>query len=313
MDTKVFRFLERFRLYHKFTDFLKSVKLKKSGVSFYEIGEFFVDELKNDNLIERSNNVAFNFTLAIFPAVIFLFTLIPYFPIDNLSYHIMSFLRDLMPESVYQESISTIDDILSRPRGDLLSFGFVLALYLATNGTLALMRAFNRTYQTSENRGFIKIRLIAVSLTFIMAISLVLCILFLIVGQQVINFLIENGILQADYLYYLILATRFTIIFVFFQLTISLIYFIAPSVKERWHFFSPGSVLATIACLGTSFLFSFYINNFGTYNKLYGSIGALIAIMIWFSIMSLVLLIGFELNVSIERAKLANRSKDTEM
>jgi membrane protein len=224
----------------------------------------------------------------------------------------MSFLHDVMPESVYQESISTIEDILSKPRGGLLSFGFILAVYLATNGTLALMRAFNRTYQTSENRGYFKTRIIAFLLTFMMAISLLLCIVFLIIGQQIINFLIANGILEADYLYYLILFIRFTVIFIFFQLTISLIYFVAPAVKERWHFFSPGSIFATFSCLAITFAFSFYINNFGTYNKLYGSIGALIAIMIWFSIMSLILLIGFELNVSIERAKLAVLQREEE-
>jgi membrane protein len=307
MENKILNYLKNYRPFQRFLILLKRIKLKKSGVSLYQIGQFFIEELRNDSLFERANNVAFNFTLAIFPAIIFLFTMIPYIPVDNLSYHIMSFLHDVMPESVYQESITTIEDIVNKPRGGLLSFGFILAIYLSTNGTLSLMRAFNRTYQTNENRGYFKTRFIAFFLTLMLTISLVLCIVFLIVGQQIINFLIANGILEADYLYYLILASRFTVIFIFFQLTISLIYFIAPSVKERWHFFSPGSILATLSCLAISFAFSYYINNFGTYNKLYGSIGALIAVMIWFSLMSFVLLIGFELNVSIERAKIAQR------
>jgi membrane protein len=283
--------------------FLKRKKLKRSGVSYFKLIQIFFDELSDHNLIERANNVAFQFTLAIFPAIIFLFTLIPYLPIENLNQEVMSLMEEIMPPSVFEVAESTIFDILSKSRGDLLSVGFIFALYFATNGTSALMTAFNQTYRTKDSRGFIKAKAIAIGLTFLLAFVLVASILLLIVAQQIIYFLEEFGIINDAFEVYIFVGLRFMVIFFLFQIAISVIYYWAPAIHKKWHFFNPGSILATFLCLAASFGFSFYINNFGTYNKLYGSIGALIAIMIWFSFLSLFLIIGLELNVSLEKAK----------
>ncbi len=287
----------------KFLRFLKRTKLKKSGVSYFNLLQIFIEEVRDQNIIERANNVAFHFTLAIFPAIIFLFTLIPELPIDNLTEQVMMFLEDTIPGSVFQEVEVTIEDIISKSRGGLLSIGFILALFFATNGTTALMNSFNRTYKTKDSRGFIRSKLIALGLTFLLAFVLFSAIVLLIVAQQGITFLESKGLFNRDLEIYVFIILRFLVIFFLFQMAISLIYYIAPAVKEKWHFFNPGSILATFLCLAASFGFSFYINNFGTYNKLYGSIGALIAIMIWFSFLSLFLIVGLELNVSLDHAK----------
>ncbi len=287
----------------KFIRFLKRKKLKKSGVSYYNLFQIFVEEVRDQNIVERANNVAFHFTLAIFPAIIFLFTLIPELPVDNLTEQVMLFLEDTIPYSVFQEVEVTIEDILSKSRGGLLSIGFILALFFATNGTSALMNSFNRTYKTKDSRGFIRSKLIAVGLTFLLAFVLFSAIVLLIVAQQGITFLESKGLFNRDFEIYVFVVLRLLVVFFLFQMAISLIYYIAPAVQEKWHFFNPGSILATFLCLAASFGFSFYINNFGTYNKLYGSIGALIAIMIWFSFLSLFLIVGLELNVSLDHAK----------
>lgn len=286
---------------------LKQFHLPKSQVSLYTLILLFISELRDEHLIERANNVAFSFTLAIFPSIIFLFTLIPYIPIDNLQGQILDLLHQVMPEMVFQQASSTIVDIISKPRGGLLSVGFFMALIFATNGTWAMMKAFNRTYKMVEKRGFIKSRLIATGLTFMLAFVLVLAIALLIIGQQIIYWLMNVGILKGDFIYYLILGLRLVVIFVVFQLATSCIYYFGPAVKDRWHFFNPGSVVATLLSLAVSFGFSYYINNFGTYNKLYGSIGALIAIMIWFSFLSIFLMVGLEINVSLDKAKRLRR------
>tara|TARA_R110002012_G_scaffold296032_2_gene492993 strand:+ start:46440 stop:47345 length:906 start_codon:yes stop_codon:yes gene_type:complete len=283
--------------------FLKRKRLKRSGVSYFNLIKIFIDELSDHNLIERANNVAFQFTLAIFPAIIFLFTLIPYLPIENLNQEVMGLLEETMPQSVFEVAQSTIDDILSKSRGDLLSVGFIFALYFATNGTSALMTAFNQTYRTKDSRGFIKAKAIAIGLTFLLAFVLVASIVLLIVAQQAIYILEDFGIISDSFEVYIFIGLRFLVIFFLFQIAISVIYYWAPAIHKRWHFFNPGSILATFLSLAASFGFSFYVNNFGTYNKLYGSIGALIAIMIWFSFLSLFLIIGLELNVSLEKAK----------
>src|SRR5690606_15202398 len=134
-------------------EILKSIRIKKRNISLYDILIIFIEKVRKDEIFERAYSVAFNFTLAIFPAIIFLFTLIPYFTIfPELEKRIRTFLQDVMPYSLYIAASSTIDDILSRPRGGLLSLGFFLALYLSTNGMDSLMQAFNKCYRTVERR-----------------------------------------------------------------------------------------------------------------------------------------------------------------
>ena len=303
MKFKYLRFILSIPLLRGIIDFLKRKKLKSSGVSYFKLFQIFFEEISDHNLIERANNVAFHFTLAIFPAIIFLFTLIPELPIDNLTEEVMQLLKETMPASVFQEAEATIKDILSKSRGGLLSFGFITALYFATNGTSALMNAFNRTYKTSDSRGFFKSKFVAISLTFLLAFVLFSAIVLLIVAQQFILMLEDFGIVDDAFEFYIFMGLRFLVIFFLFQMATSVIYYFAPAIHKKWHFFNPGSILATFLSLAASFGFSYYINNFGTYNKLYGSIGALIALMIWFSFLSLFLIVGLELNVSLERAK----------
>ncbi len=303
MRFKYLRIILSIGIVRAIVDFLKRKKLKRSGVSYFKLFQIFLAEVSDHNIIERANNVAFHFTLAIFPAIIFLFTLIPELPIENLTEQVMQLLSETLPRSIFLEAETTIEDILSKPRGGLLSFGFLAALYFATNGTTALMNAFNRTYKTNDRRGFIKSKFIAVSLTFVLAFVLFSSIVLLIVAQQFILMLEDFGIINDTYEFYIFVGIRLLVIFFLFQIATSFIYYLAPAVQKKWHFFNPGSILSTVLSLVASFGFSYYINNFGTYNKLYGSIGALIALMIWFSFLSLFLIVGLELNVSLERAK----------
>jgi membrane protein len=290
---------------------LKKVRFEKyENVSLYKIIKIFIRNLMNDDILDRANGVAFNFILAIFPAIIFLFTLIPYvtqfFPEINTE-SIMAFLGQQIPPSMFETMSSTILDIVSNQRGGLLSLGFLFSVYLSTNGMMALMRAFNSCYRTIENRGSIKTRLIATGLTFNMTIVLFLAIFLLVVGQFILEAIMAN-IPEFDWLnisYFtiiLLFVVRFIAIFIAFFLAISFIYYFGPAIHYNWKFFSVGSLLATLLCLAVSYGFSFYITNFGTYNKVYGSIGVLIALMIWIQLITVVLLIGYEVNASIHDA-----------
>jgi len=304
MYNRVLTFLENLPLIRNIIQVLHEKKVGKSDATYHSVITHFIDGVKRNHIQERSNNVAFNFIMAIFPTIIFLFTLIPYIPVKDLDVQLMEIIKPpVLPESLYEVVAETIYDIISVPRGGLLSLGFFLALFLSTNGMLSLMSAFNRSYRSVDRRGFIRSRLIATVLTVLLTLIIFTAITLLIVAEQVLNFMVSKGwVFIEDYIIYLFFILRFLVIFFIFQIAISSIYYIAPSVKKRWKFFSIGSILAALACVGTSFVFSYYINNFGAYNKLYGSIGALIAIMVWVSTLSLILLLGFELNVSIEKA-----------
>lgn len=283
---------------------------KHEDVSLYKIVKLFLKNLSDDEIMDRANGVAFNFMLAIFPGIIFLFTLIPYvthyFPTITTE-SIMEYLGSpgLMPPTMYEVASTTILDIVSNQRGGLLTLGFVFAMYLSTNGMMALMRAFNACYKTVENRSGWKTRLIATGLTFNMTLVLFLAIVLLVVGQLVLDYLLLNFkdlIDLDDFTVYLILALRFLVLFVVFFLSISTIYYFGPAIHYNWRFFSIGSLIATLLCLGVFYGFSYYITNFGTYNKVYGSIGVLIALMVWIQLITVVLLFGYEINASIHES-----------
>jgi len=290
---------------------MKKVRFSKyENVSLYKIIKIFLNNLDDDEIVDRANGVAFNFILAIFPAVIFLFTMLPYitefFPEIN-SDTIMNFLGQEMPPNMYVVISSTIHDIVSIPRGGLLSFGFLFSFFLSTNGMMALMRAFNACYRTIENRSAIKTRLIATGLTINMAMALLLAIVLLIVGQFALNYVMSNlpkfsWLDINSFTIYLLFACRFLALFIAFFLAISFVYYFGPAIHYNWRFFSIGSMMATFLCLAVTYGFSFYITNFGTYNKVYGSIGALIALMVLIQIITTVLLIGYEVNISIHDA-----------
>lgn len=301
MKKKVERHILKSRYCRNLFRFLSNVRIHNRRVSLFRILFIFQQKIKQDDVFGRAYGVAFNLTLSVFPATIFLVALLPYLPfIDHLQ--VMSFLKELMPPTVYEMADNTIKDILNRPRSGLLSFGVLLALYLATSGMISLMNAFNRIFKTRENRSFLKTRAMATFLTLMLAGMLLATVLMLVVGQFTLQWLYHQTSVLEDYQFYLLILLRFICMLTGFLVTISAIYYLAPSIHDRWQFFSPGSVLAALFCVAASFLFSSYINNFGTYNKIYGSIGALIALMIWLYMLSAIMLLGFTLNASIDTA-----------
>lgn len=299
----------------KLFEFADSIKVNKADdISLFTAIDYFIKELKNNDLNSESKSVAFSFTLAIFPSIIFFFTLIPYFNLPWLTETaIIEFLRDglQLPEAMYAGLSETILDIAHKPRGGLLSIGFVMALFMATNGMIALMDAFNKCYRSKEKRNFIKKRLIAVGLTGMLSLVLVLSMIVLVFGSSILN-LLESYELFPLWIIQFVRNLRiieYGVFFLLFFLAISVIYYFAPAVHKRWRFFSYGAFIATVLSVLISGLFSYYVNNFGTYNKIYGSIGTLIGFLIWLNFITLVILIGFEVNVSIDRAKTDSRKR----
>jgi len=276
---------------------------KEKNISLYHVIALFIKDLKKNHIQSEANSVAYNFMLAIFPAIIFLFTLIPYVPIHNLSELIINSFENLLPESIYEEAVITINDIVNKPRGGLLSLGFLTALFLSTNGMLALMRAFNRCYKTSETRSNFTTRMIAIFLTIILSLVLIFGVALIFSGKFLHAYLAEIPYIDEEKSYVLIRFGEYVAFLILFWVAISTIYYFGPSLQNRWRFFSIGSIFCTFMALFASMTFAYYVNNFGTYNKIYGSIGTLIGFMIWLKIISIILLIGFEINVSIQYAK----------
>lgn len=297
---QIHQFLLRFKPYRWLILVLRHIKIgKTTKVPLYDILAFFIQEIQNQDLTTKASAITFNFFLALFPATLFLFTLIPYFPIVDLDKQILEFFSEIMPESAFDAINTTIYDIVSKQRGGLLSFGFLMALYFATNGISSLMSSFNKTNAIFENRSFIKQRLLAIGLTFLEVGVLIMAVILILGGKLAVDILVLFEVVRADYVANLLLISEWIIIIFLIYTGISVLYFFGPAVRKRWKFFSVGSWVATLLFILASLGFSYYVDHFGNYNKLYGSIGTLIVIMLWMNINSIILLIGFELNAAI--------------
>jgi membrane protein len=265
----------------------------------YDVALFFWQSMTKGSLTMRASAVAFSFFLALFPTIIFLFTLIPYIPIDNFQAQLMELLKSFMPHNAFQATEETILDIVTNQRGGLLSVGFISAMYFSTNGFNALITAFNNTYHELESRSGFQQRMVSILLVVIATVLLLVSITLIIVSEYALNKIFNEGGLT----YYLIQSGKWVVLFSLCYALISFTFYLGPLHKLGWKFASAGSMLATILSVGTSVGFGYYVNNFGNYNKLYGSIGTLIVVLLWIYFNSLVVLVGFDLNVSIREAK----------
>lgn len=273
------------------------------GMPVYDVADFFFTGIQKGSIKTRATSVAFSFFLALFPAIIFLFSLIPYIPVDNFQTQLLLLIKDILPQDAYVVARETIEDIVRHQRGGLLSIGFVLVAFFATNGINALIGGFNKSYHVKETRKGLGQRLAALSITAILSLLVVVAILLIIYSESALKFLVEQHIIKNKMQIVLLYAGKWLIIVALFLAAISSIYYFGPALKKRWRFISPGSLLASMLCIVTSIGFGIFVNNFSNYNKLYGSIGTLIVIMLWIYYNSAILIIGFELNASIDNAR----------
>lgn len=275
------------------------------GLSIYDVARFFLHGIIEGSVTSRAGSVAYSFFMALFPGIIFFFTLIPFFPVESLEQEIFSVLERILPPDTWEVSRETITDILRNRRSGLLSFGFLLALIFSTNGINGLITNFSQTVHDIEIRPLWKQLLVSLGLTLVISINFIIGIIIIIFSSDVLNAVLN--FFHLDQVSTLAVEiTRFVLLISLVFMGIVLLYNYGPSRQRRWRFFSPGAILATLLIVISSLGFSFYISNFSQYNKLYGSIGTLIVILLWIYINALVLIIGFELNASISHLKQGN-------
>lgn len=270
------------------------------GVPLYDVLVFLLIEIRKEAITVRANSLAFSFMLALFPTIIVLFTVLHYIPVDDFQNIMLKFFEEVLPLNAYNSVEETLKDVINRPRGGLLSTGFILAIFFSSNGMMSLMRAFNKSYHAASfgRRSAFQSRWVAIKLTLLLGIMLLLSATFVIAGNAVINVIFD--LLQVKtFTYYAIITLKWIILISISYSIIAIIYRYGPATRRKFKFFTPGAIIATLLFIIISLGFSFFVNNFGTYNRLYGSIGTLIVIMLWLQINAVILLIGFELNASI--------------
>jgi membrane protein len=300
----ILKHIDKFHLFvKKITDSIILPGFK--GVSLYYIGAFFIKGLSKGSLSMRASSVAFNLFVSLFPALIFLFSLIPFIPIENFQYELFGVLAEVLPGSAYDLMYETITDTIMTQRSSILSLGFLLMLFFSSNGIMSLIEAFNNTYHQFETRNAISIRLISVLLVIILSFLLMIAVSLIVMGNSFFVRFITNhpNLDDSSFLYFLVGFLKWGLIILLYFLAISFLYFLAPTKKSRFRFITPGAIFATFLQIITVLGFTYYVNNFAQYNKLYGSIGTVIVVMILIYISSLSLIMGFELNVSILSGK----------
>jgi membrane protein len=272
------------------------------GVHSAKWKPFFKDLLKSikkDDLGNGAAAVAYYAMLALFPAMIFILSLLPYLPIENLQESILSTISQALPGETFEMLQSTILGVVAERRGGLLSFGALFTLYSASTGMYQAMMQLNRTYHVSESRSFIKGRGTALLLTIGLGLLVIASVALIMAGES-----FENWVTQAFHLsavaQHLITVTRWVIIAVALTLGLAITYYFGPDVEQDFRFITPGSVIGVLLLIGASLLFKYYVENFATYNKTYGSLGAVIVLMLWLNLSSFVILIGSEINAMIE-------------
>src|SRR5574344_846584 len=276
------------------------------GVPLYDVMRFFFAGIANGVLWQRAKGLSYSFLMAIPPLMIFLFTLIAYFPVNGFQDELLRQLRDFIPANFYAKIADTINDVMGHKHTNLLSIGFLASIILAANGMHGLLMSFNYANKSIERRPFIQRYILCLMLVFLL-FGLIVAILMLLIGYKfIIGWFIAKGfIAHTNFNIFIISFGRWVILTLLTLLVISVIYYWAPAKRQRVGFFSIGSVLATLMFFGLSWAFQVYIGSFNRYNILYGSIGSLLLIMLWIFFNCLVLLVGYELNISVLNWKIS--------
>jgi membrane protein len=275
-------------------------------IPLYDVVTFFLKQTQQIGLNERAASISFNFLMAVPPLLIFLFTLLSYIPgSKNLYSEILVLLENIIPDATTYLMIKKVmDDFFTGGTG-ALSFGLLLAIYFSSNATLTIMRTFRKSmlHIEVEDRNFLQVRWSAIRLTFIIILLLIATILIMLTQTVVLKWVTNQLNIEDQWADLLFNIGHFLVTFLLIFLAIGLVYKYAPHVQKKWKIRSPGAILATILIMAFTYLFSYWVNNIASYNKVYGSLGSILILMFLVFVNSLVLLIGFELNVSINSLK----------
>ena len=272
-------------------------------IPVFNVLVFFFRGIRDGAVIMRAEAVAFNLIFALFPAIIFLFTLIPVIPIDNFQEELLLMIQSIMPVSIYGVIQQIIEDIITIKHGGLLSLGFILVLVFSTNGIFALIDAFNASIHVDETRSWLMRRAISVVLVVILFLLVSMGVSMITFTHRLMDFLVHQGLMKVGWIYYLVAIGKWIAILAVFYFAYSFLYYLGPAKKSHYRFISAGATLATFLSILITVGLGFYIDQFSSYNALYGSIGALPIIMLMIFFNALSIIIGFELNIGIVAAR----------
>ena len=272
------------------------------GLSLYDLLEIYITGIIEGTFSSRASSVAYSFFVALFPFILFIMNLIPYIPIDGFQTRFLVFTKELLPPQTADFFYPTIADIAMNHRGGgLLSLVIILSLFLAANGVNAIFSAFEYSFHVQLNRSFFKQYFVAFGVSIVLVLLLLITVGVILYGEYAIHFLKGDDLIQNDVFWISVLQIGIFVVMLY--IIIAILYYFGTVEGKESRFFSIGALLTTMLFLLTTYLFGIYINNFSQYNELYGSIGALLIMMFYIWMNSNLLLLGFELNISLQRLR----------
>lgn len=272
------------------------------GLSLYDLWDIYSNGIIKGTFSTRASAISFSFFMALFPFLLFMLNLIPYIKfIDDFQLQFLVFMDSLLPPNTSDFFNDIFLDIANTPRGGLLSFAFILSIFLMTNGVNAIFTGFEFSYHTNANRSIIRQYVIAVGVSLIMAFLLLITVILAVYLTYALDDLDALGILKKDGLGAVLI--KYTAFVMLIYIAVATLYFFGTREARQARFFSVGALFTTILILITTYLFELYIENFSQYNELYGSIGALLILMVYIWLNANILLLGFELNASLIKLK----------
>ena len=291
------------RLLVKFTMKIKIPGMQ--GMSLYDLLEMYIIGIVNGALTSRAGAIAFSFFMALFPFLLFILTLIPILNIDGLQEYFMAFLKETLPPTTADSVDGVVNDIFNNRYNGLLSFGFLTTVFLMTNGVNAIFGGFEYSYHVKVTRNIFKQFKVALGVSIILSLLLLFTIAMMIYFQVGISNLKASGWVSDDVFWIEIGRVAFLIAMIYTGVSILYNYGVKGLTKRS--FFTSGAALTTLLTLLMFFLFGIYVDKFAQYNKLYGSIGTLLILMLFIWLNSIILLLGFELNASMNRLRLKHK------
>ncbi|TXC81521.1 YihY/virulence factor BrkB family protein [Luteibaculum oceani] len=293
-------------------NFAKQIKLPGfEGLSLFTVIAFLIKGLKEGRINTRAAAISFKVLLAIAPTFILLISLIPYIPIDNFQANLINTIESILPPSTYDMVDELLVDLIHRKHNTFVSVTFIIGLYYASNSINALLEGLSGAYHLTKKQNPIKQRLLSVGLIVLLPLFLGGALLLQASSSYVLDWLISKRFLSDGLETFIILFAKWFLVVMLINSAVSALYNVATPAKRKWRFFSPGSIFAALLMILASQGFAFYVNNFGQFNRLYGSLGTVVILLIWIQLIIFLLLLGFDLNTSLSRARRHMKNVDS--
>ncbi len=298
------------RLYKKWRILSERIKpIGFEGLTLYAVGNFFLDGLKQGALTTRGAAIAFRLFLAFFPAILVMLSLIPLVPVVDFQDNLFAAIEQVLPGDTFALFEQTIADLILNKHNEVLSASFLVGLFFASNSINAILSGFNGSVNLEKKGGLLKTRLFSLGVLFVMAVVVVVCMALVTLSELIFDYGFARVDMNEGLAQFLVSSVRYIIIITLIYSVVTVLYNVGNLDMKKFKFFSAGAMLTTIFFLMTTIGFAIYLNNFGNYNELYGTLGTLVVLLVWLDFNCLILLLGFELNASISKATLLSDIK----